>query len=66
MAIKVCVAGATGWVGQILVREIVKSSEFTLTGAIGIFAVHDDGGLVSLGQQDGLSASAGINGIAAY
>jgi 4-hydroxy-tetrahydrodipicolinate reductase len=34
MTIKVCVAGATGWVGQILVREIVKSSEFTLTGAI--------------------------------
>jgi 4-hydroxy-tetrahydrodipicolinate reductase len=34
MAIKVCVAGATGWVGQVLVREIVKSREFTLSGAI--------------------------------
>lgn len=34
MAIKVCVAGATGWVGQVLVREIVKSSEFALSGAI--------------------------------
>jgi 4-hydroxy-tetrahydrodipicolinate reductase len=34
MAIKVCVAGATGWVGQILVREILKSIEFTLSGAI--------------------------------
>jgi 4-hydroxy-tetrahydrodipicolinate reductase len=34
MTIKVCVAGATGWVGQVLVREIVKSSEFTLSGAI--------------------------------
>ncbi len=36
------------------------------TGAIGEFAVQDDGGLVSLGQQGGLPASAGINGIAAY
>jgi 6-phosphogluconolactonase (cycloisomerase 2 family) len=36
------------------------------TGVIGIFVVQDDGGLVSLGQQDGLPASAGINGVAAY
>ena len=36
------------------------------TGTIGIFSVQDDGGLVSLGQQDGLPAHAGINGIAAY
>ncbi|HWG19266.1 MAG TPA: hypothetical protein VG225_01970 [Terracidiphilus sp.] len=36
------------------------------TGTIGTFSVQDDGGLVNLGQQDGLPASAGINGIAAY
>jgi 6-phosphogluconolactonase (cycloisomerase 2 family) len=36
------------------------------TGVIAIFAVQDDGGLVNLEQQDGLPASAGINGIAAY
>jgi 6-phosphogluconolactonase (cycloisomerase 2 family) len=36
------------------------------TGTIGMFSVQDDGSLVSLGQQDGLPASAGINGIAAY
>ena len=35
-------------------------------GTIGMFSVQDDGSLVSLGQQDGLLASAGINGIAAY
>ncbi|MFZ0392201.1 MAG: beta-propeller fold lactonase family protein [Terracidiphilus sp.] len=35
-------------------------------GTIGMFSVQDDGSLVSLGQQDGLSASAGVNGIAAY
>jgi 4-hydroxy-tetrahydrodipicolinate reductase len=34
MAIKICVAGATGWVGQVLVQKILKSSEFTLSGAI--------------------------------
>ena len=38
----------------------------TVAGAISIFAVQDDGGLVNLGQQDGLPASAGLNGIAAY
>jgi hypothetical protein len=31
-----------------------------------MFSVQDDGSLASLGQQDGLPASAGINGIAAY
>ena len=36
------------------------------TGIIGIFAVQEDGGLVNVAQQDGLPASAGINGIAAY
>jgi 4-hydroxy-tetrahydrodipicolinate reductase len=46
MAIKVCVAGATGWVGQVLVREIVKSSEFTLSGAIARNSVGQDIGTV--------------------
>ena len=36
------------------------------TGTIGMFVVQEDGGLVNFGQQDGLPASAGINGIAAY
>ena len=35
-------------------------------GAIGKFEVQSDGSLVSLGQVDGLPASAGMNGIAAY
>jgi 6-phosphogluconolactonase len=42
---------------------------YTLNGAagtIGIFAVQEDGSLLSVRQQDGLPASAGINGIAAY
>ena len=36
------------------------------TGAIGIFSAENDGGLQRLGEVDGLPASAGINGIAAY
>lgn len=35
-------------------------------GAIGKFATQSDGSLVSLGQVEGLPASAGLNGIAAY
>ena len=36
------------------------------TGSIGVFSVQRDGGLVDLDQVDGLPASAGLNGIAAY
>jgi 4-hydroxy-tetrahydrodipicolinate reductase len=46
MAIKICVAGATGWVGQLLVRQIIKSTEFTLSGAIAHNAAGQDIGTV--------------------
>jgi 6-phosphogluconolactonase (cycloisomerase 2 family) len=36
------------------------------TGAVGEFAVESDGGLTHVGEVDGLPASAGLNGIAAY
>jgi 6-phosphogluconolactonase len=36
------------------------------TGSIGIFSVDRDGSLQRIGEEDGLPASAGINGIAAY
>jgi len=36
------------------------------TGAIGLFAIDGDGSLHSLGTLDGLPASAGLNGIAAF
>lgn len=38
----------------------------TAAGAIGIFSVDHDGTLLGLGTVDGLAASAGMNGIAAY
>jgi 4-hydroxy-tetrahydrodipicolinate reductase len=34
MAIRVCVAGATGWAGAAVVRQILASSDFVLTGAV--------------------------------
>jgi len=34
MSIRICIAGATGWAGSALVKAILASSEFTLTGAI--------------------------------
>lgn len=34
MSIKVCVAGATGWTGSQVVKAILSSEEFKLTGAI--------------------------------
>src|SRR5215469_10624808 len=46
MAIKICVAGATGWVGQVLVRKIVKQSELTLSGAIARNSAGQDIGTV--------------------
>jgi 6-phosphogluconolactonase (cycloisomerase 2 family) len=36
------------------------------TGTIGVFAIQSDGSLLSDGQIDGLAASSGLNGLAAY
>jgi len=50
--IRVCIAGATGWVGSLLVRHILKSSEFTLAGAIARRRAGED-----IGAVLGLSAT---------
>lgn len=42
MAIRVCVAGATGWVGRELVKTILDSSQFMLSGAISRSAAGKD------------------------
>jgi FlaA1/EpsC-like NDP-sugar epimerase len=34
MTIRVCVAGATGWAGSVLVKTILASKEFTLTAVV--------------------------------
>lgn len=55
MAIRVCVAGATGWAGAAVARQIVSASsspdaEFTLTGAVARHKAGSDIG-ESLGLQ---------------
>jgi 4-hydroxy-tetrahydrodipicolinate reductase len=62
MTIKVCVAGATGWVGQILVRKIVKSGEFTLTGAIARGSAGVDIGTVLSLEPVGVIVSETLSG----
>lgn len=42
MSIKVCVAGATGWIGRALVNRILASSQFVLSGAISRGATGQD------------------------
>jgi len=54
MVIRVCVAGATGWVGRILTRELLRSEEFQLTGTICRQRVGEDIGLVLGGEAVGV------------
>jgi 4-hydroxy-tetrahydrodipicolinate reductase len=42
MALQICVAGATGWVGKALCKAILRSSEFTLCGAVARKAAGQD------------------------
>jgi 4-hydroxy-tetrahydrodipicolinate reductase len=50
MAIRVCVAGATGWAGAAVTRVILASADFTLTGAVARQQAGNDIG-ASLGLQ---------------
>jgi 4-hydroxy-tetrahydrodipicolinate reductase len=36
MAIRVCVAGVSGWTGSAVARAILASDEFELTGAVAL------------------------------
>jgi 4-hydroxy-tetrahydrodipicolinate reductase len=46
MSILICVAGATGWAGSALVKAILASPDFTLTGAIARKSAGQDIGTV--------------------
>jgi 4-hydroxy-tetrahydrodipicolinate reductase len=49
MAIRVCVAGVSGWTGSAVTRTILSSDEFELTGAIARrHAGHDAGELLGM------------------
>ena len=52
MAIRVCIAGITGWTGSEIARAILSSGEFELTGAIARKAIgHDVGEQLGLPKQ---------------
>lgn len=54
MPIRICVAGATGWTGSAVARQVLESPEFALTGAVARKAVGED-----IGAALGL-ANAGV------
>ena len=60
MSIRVCVAGATGWAGSALVKKILASEEFILTGAIARHGVGEDIGVRLGGKPSGVQISATI------
>ncbi len=61
MAIKVWVAGVTGWTGSEVARRLMESSDFELTGAIARRQVGQDLGL-ALGQTaSGLKISSSLD-----
>jgi 4-hydroxy-tetrahydrodipicolinate reductase len=60
MAIRVCVAGATGWVGRLLVNRILDSVEFSLSGAIARTAAGEDVGTVLGRRRVGIAVSASL------
>jgi len=61
MVVRVCVAGATGWVGRALVERILESREFTLTGAIARAAAGQDIGAVIGRSAVGIPVSASLS-----
>ncbi|HEY4838017.1 MAG TPA: 4-hydroxy-tetrahydrodipicolinate reductase [Candidatus Acidoferrales bacterium] len=58
MSIRVCVAGATGWAGSALVKKILVSQEFILTGAIARQGAGEDIGVRLGGKPSGVQISA--------
>src|SRR5262249_38461471 len=53
--IRVCVAGATGWTGSVVTRQILASDDFTLTGAVARQQAGQD-----IGAALGLAPAGGV------
>lgn len=51
MTLRICVAGATGWVGRVLVPAIVEADDLTLSGAVARKDAGRDLG-AALGRED--------------
>lgn len=55
MAIRICLAGATGWTGSVIARRILRSDEFTLTGAVARRSAGEDIGRALGGEPVGVA-----------
>ncbi len=58
MAIRVCVAGVSGWTGSEIARAILVSSEFELSGAIARRSAGRDAGELLGLPGNGVTVSA--------
>ena len=68
--IRVCIAGATGWVGSALVPAVIKSEDLVLTGAVSrkasgrrvseIFGIRGNETVASGSLQDALLNGADV------
>src|SRR5690349_11646069 len=63
MAIRVCVAGATGWAGAAVTRAILDTPEFELVGAIARQRGGEDIGLVLGGPAAGVLITATLEDV---
>ncbi len=61
MTIRICVAGATGWTGSAVVRGVLNSDAFTLTGTVAqATAGRDIGQVIGLGENAGVVVSSSV------
>ena len=60
MAIRVCVAGATGWTGSLIARRLIESDEFELTSVIARQKAGQDIGQVIGGEPVGVKIVASL------
>lgn len=60
MTIKVIMAGATGWVGKVLVPTILAQGDMRLVGAVARKAAGQDVGAVAGGEPVGIAISASL------
>src|SRR5580704_1224228 len=60
MAIRVIIAGATGWTGSALVKGVIAASDMELVGAIARKAAGQDAGVATGGKAIGLPISSSL------
>lgn len=60
MTIRICVAGATGWAGSAITRQIMQSSDFALASVIARREIGRDIGEVLGGQAAGVKVVASL------